>query len=102
MIPLTDRQKQLLDYLRSCNRCPSYIEMRDALGLTSKSGVHRLITALEERGFVRRLPNRSRAIELVEDAHLPRLTVPEIISEATSHGLVVGRLSGKYFCEVTL
>jgi repressor LexA len=44
---------------------PSFDEMKDALDLRSKSGIHRLITALEERGFIRRLPNRARAIEVV-------------------------------------
>jgi repressor LexA len=45
---------------------PSFDEMKDALGLKSKSGVHRLITGLEERGFIRRLPHRARAIEIVK------------------------------------
>jgi repressor LexA len=44
---------------------PSFDEMKDALDLRSKSGIHRLITALEERGFIRRLPNRARALEVV-------------------------------------
>lgn len=44
---------------------PSFDEMKTALELTSKSGIHRLITALEERGFIRRLPNRARAVEVV-------------------------------------
>lgn len=43
---------------------PSFDEMKDALDLASKSGIHRLITALEERGFIRRLPNRARALEV--------------------------------------
>jgi repressor LexA len=45
---------------------PSFDEMKDALDLASKSGIHRLITALEERGFIRRLPNRARALEVVK------------------------------------
>src|SRR5213083_1224687 len=52
---------------------PSFDEMKDALDLRSKSGIHRLITALEERGFIRRLPNRARAIEVVK---LPELAQP--------------------------
>ena len=44
---------------------PSFDEMKDALDLKSKSGIHRLITALEERGFIRRLPNRARALEVI-------------------------------------
>ncbi len=51
--------------------CPSFEEMREALALQSKSGVHRLIGALEERGYVRRLPNRARAIELVRRPEQP-------------------------------
>ena len=45
---------------------PSFDEMKDALSLKSKSGIHRLITALEERGFIRRLPNRARALEVIK------------------------------------
>jgi len=45
---------------------PSFDEMKDALDLKSKSGIHRLITALEERGFIRRLPNRARALEVIK------------------------------------
>ena len=45
---------------------PSFDEMKDALELKSKSGIHRLITALEERGFIRRLPNRARALEVLK------------------------------------
>lgn len=51
--------------------CPSFEEMREALALQSKSGVHRLIGALEERGYLRRLPNRARAIELVRKPEAP-------------------------------
>ena len=47
---------------------PSFDEMKDALDLKSKSGIHRLITALEERGFIRRLPNRARALEVIRAA----------------------------------
>jgi repressor LexA len=52
---------------------PSFDEMKDALDLRSKSGIHRLITALEERGFIRRLPNRARAIEVIK---LPEQSAP--------------------------
>jgi repressor LexA len=52
---------------------PSFDEMREALDLKSKSGVHRLISALEERKFIRRLPNRARALEIVK---LPEVNVP--------------------------
>ena len=65
---LTQQQQQLLEFLQTRLEqdgvCPSFDEMRDALDLKSKSGIHRLITALEERGFIRRLENRARAIEI--------------------------------------
>lgn len=67
---LTAKQKELLIYLNKIisdvGYCPSFEEMRDAMGLQSKSGIHRLITALEERGFIRKLPNRARAIEILK------------------------------------
>jgi repressor LexA len=75
MSPLTAQQKRLLDYLRSCELCPSFSEMRDAIGLSSKSGVYRLIAALEERGYIRRLHNRTRAIELTNGSP-PVIMVP--------------------------
>ena len=53
---------------------PSFDEMRDALGLASKSGVHRLVSGLEERGYIRRLANRARAIEILRPAGTPSLT----------------------------
>lgn len=71
---LTHMQAELLSFLRHRDaegNTPSFDEMRDALGLASKSGVHRLVTALEERGYLRRLPNRSRAIEVLAERHLP-------------------------------
>ena len=48
------------------NYCPSYDEMKNALNLASKSGIHRLLNSLEERGFIKRLPNRARAIEILK------------------------------------
>lgn len=66
---LTRKQYQLLQFvhrhLKEEGVSPSFDEMKDALGLRSKSGIHRLITALEERGFIRRLPHRARAIEIL-------------------------------------
>jgi repressor LexA len=66
---LTRKQHELLRFiqerLRESGVPPSFEEMKDALDLKSKSGIHRLITALEERGFIRRLPNRARALEVV-------------------------------------
>jgi repressor LexA len=67
---LTRKQYELLVYvndrLKETGIPPSFDEMKDALDLRSKSGIHRLIKALEERGFIRRLPNRARAIEVVK------------------------------------
>lgn len=67
---LTRKQLELLDFIRQrMDRDgvpPSFDEMKDALELRSKSGIHRLITALEERGFIRRLAHRARAIEIVK------------------------------------
>lgn len=67
---LTVKQRELLifidDRLKESGVSPSFDEMREALDLKSKSGVHRLISALEERGFIRRLPNRARALEVVK------------------------------------
>ena len=67
---LTKKQHELIcfisDRLAETGVSPSFEEMKDALDLKSKSGVHRLISALEERGFLRRLPNRARALEVVK------------------------------------
>jgi len=66
---LTRKQLELLlfinERLKESGVPPSFDEMKDALDLRSKSGIHRLITALEERGFIRRLPNRARALEVI-------------------------------------
>ncbi len=66
---LTRKQHELLlfihERLKETGIPPSFDEMKDALDLASKSGIHRLITALEERGFIRRLPNRARALEVL-------------------------------------
>jgi repressor LexA len=67
---LTRKQYELLRFiherLKESGVPPSFDEMKEALDLRSKSGIHRLITALEERGFIRRLPNRARAIEVIK------------------------------------
>jgi repressor LexA len=80
---LTRKQHELLMFINQringAGVSPSFDEMKDALGLKSKSGIHRLITGLEERGFIRRLPHRARALEILrmpQDAGLdttPRL-----------------------------
>ena len=66
---LTRKQYQLLMYIHKCLKDngvpPSFDEMKEALDLKSKSGIHRLITGLEERGFIRRLPHRARALEII-------------------------------------
>ena len=77
---LTSKQKELLlfihEKLQASGVPPSFDEMKEALELKSKSGIHRLITALEERGFIRRLAHRARALEVIrlpEGMHDPRL-----------------------------
>jgi repressor LexA len=68
---LTIKQSRLLDYLTKALKnnkvSPSFEEMRINLGLSSKSGVHRLVSSLEERGFIKRLHNKARAIKIIED-----------------------------------
>tara|TARA_B100001741_G_scaffold150585_1_gene124384 strand:+ start:10 stop:636 length:627 start_codon:yes stop_codon:yes gene_type:complete len=68
---LTKKQKELLDYITVVNKkfgiSPSYEEMKDKLKLKSKSGIHRIISALEERGFIRKLANKARAIEIIQN-----------------------------------
>jgi repressor LexA len=79
---LTRKQFELLRFiherLKEAGIPPSFDEMKDALDLRSKSGIHRLITALEERGFIRRLPNRARAIEVIR------------LPESVGHGMGMG------------
>ncbi len=74
---LTRKQHELLMFIheriKESGVSPSFDEMKDALDLASKSGIHRLITALEERGFLRRLPHRARALEVVK---LPEQAAP--------------------------
>jgi repressor LexA len=76
---LTRKQLELLLFINTRLKeegvPPSFEEMKDALDLQSKSGVHRLIVALEERGFIRRMPNRARALEVLKlpDAHNPAI-----------------------------
>ena len=74
---LTRKQIELLRFinerLHETGVPPSFDEMKDALELKSKSGIHRLILALEERGFIRRLPNRARALEVIK---LPESSTP--------------------------
>ena len=99
---LTQKQHELLCFidekLKDSGVSPSFEEMKEALGLKSKSGIHRLISALEERHFIRRLPNRARALEVLklpeggvhETTHSnvislrPETTVREVISNPAS------------------
>lgn len=79
---LTRKQHDLLMFihqrLKESGVPPSFEEMKEALDLRSKSGIHRLITALEERGFIRRLPNRARALEVIK---LPDSVMPGLASQ---------------------
>ena len=67
---LTVRQSQVLNLIiESVEKngvCPSFEEMKQAIGVKSKSGIHSIITALEERGYIRKLPNRARAVEVLK------------------------------------
>jgi repressor LexA len=80
---LTRKQQELLlfihERMKESGIPPSFDEMKDALDLASKSGIHRLITALEERGFIRRLPNRARALEVIKlpEAYSPSIRPPQ-------------------------
>jgi repressor LexA len=80
---LTRKQRELLQFIQErladTGISPSFDEMKDALGLKSKSGVHRLITGLEERGFIRRLPHRARALEVT------RLSDDQVTRNEASH-----------------
>jgi repressor LexA len=87
---LTAKQHELIRFiqqrLEDTGISPSFEEMKEALDLKSKSGVHRLISALEERGFLRRLPNRARALEVIrqpEDATPARASAPDNVVTMT-------------------
>ena len=91
---LTAKQMQLLQFIhRRLNEggvSPSFDEMKEALDLKSKSGVHRLITALEERGFIRRLPNRARALEVLrmpDGSPAPAPAAVDLTDEAGAGGV---------------
>lgn len=70
-IPLTERQGQLLDFLKTRRRAPTVREIMRALGIKSTSVVHTRLCELEERGFIRRMANRARAIQVIENPALP-------------------------------
>lgn len=89
---LTKKQHQLLMFIhermQSDGVAPSFDEMKLALDLKSKSGIHRLIGALEERGFLRRLPHRARALEVVK--------LPEDVAGSDTSGTPSNVISGKF------
>lgn len=92
---LTRKQYELLMFiherLKETGIPPSFDEMRDALDLKSKSGIHRLVNALEERGFLRRLPNRARALEVVR---LPDSQSPGLASAHRQPGFTPSVVGG--------
>ncbi|MBL8536307.1 MAG: transcriptional repressor LexA [Hyphomonadaceae bacterium] len=104
---LTAKQKELLLYIheriKETGVSPSFDEMKEALDLASKSGIHRLITALEERGFLRRLPHRARALEVLKlpDSAAPAAPPkgrgafkPSVVSESRSTGVpILGQIA---------
>ena len=90
---LTKKQKNLLLFinkkLRASGVSPSYEEMKDSLNLKSKSGIHRLISALEERGFIRRLAHKARALEVIK---LPETASANDIYNSFSPSVIKGGL----------
>ncbi len=114
---LTRKQYELLMYidrhLRTHGVSPSFDEMKDALDLKSKSGIHRLITGLEERGFIHRLPHRARALEILrlpenmqpESARPPQQGngfAPNVIEGGFKETLTGGRISDAAAVEIPL
>lgn len=79
---LTQKQYNLLMFINKVNKetgqCPSFDEMKDAIGLRSKSGIHALISSLEERGFIKKIPHKARAMEVVR---LPKFKPQAVIDE---------------------
>ena len=98
---LTVKQHELLLFinkrLNELGVSPSFDEMREALDLKSKSGVHRLISALEERGFIRRLPNRARALEVLKlpESAAPAAPTPRPIVAAAANDTIEIPLHGR-------
>ena len=98
---LTAKQHELLNFihdrLSATGVSPSFDEMREALDLKSKSGVHRLISALEERQFIRRLPNRARALEVVRmpDVATPAAAAPRPIIPAAANDTIEIPMHGR-------
>lgn len=91
---LTRKQHELIRFIQSkleeTGISPSFEEMKEALDLKSKSGVHRLISALEERGFIRRLPNRARALEVLKQPeNAPGRPAPRAVAANSNAGAAV-------------
>lgn len=102
---LTRKQYELLIFiekrLAEDGVSPSFDEMKEALGLRSKSGIHRLITGLEERGFIRRLPHRARALEVLKlpdnyVAPKPKRTAGEPTPNAPTNGFAPNVIEGDF------
>lgn len=99
---------ELLQFIRGYQarkgHSPSYDEMREAVGLSSKAGIHRLVTALHERGYIRRHANRARAIVVMDDLHvqlddsdlyrLYELAEAERVSAEVLAGQIISRALG--------
>ena len=96
---LTAKQRELLlfihDRIKETGVSPSFDEMKDALNLASKSGIHRLITALEERGFIRRLANRARALEVVKLPESATPTAPPGGRQSFKPSVIPGRMTSE-------
>jgi len=105
---LTRKQHELIRFiqqrLEESGVSPSFEEMKEALDLKSKSGVHRLISALEERGFIRRLPNRARALEVLRQPDdvskvvartAPKVTAPARVTPPPANDVVEIPLHGR-------
>ena len=93
---LTRKQHELLIFIQNrledSGISPSFEEMKEALDLKSKSGVHRLISALEERGFIRRLPNRARALEVLREPESSvQRSTPRVAANSNGAGSVPAR-----------
>ena len=93
---LTRKQHELLMFvherLKESGVPPSFDEMKDALDLRSKSGIHRLIKALEERGFIKRLPNRARALEVIRLPESMQTSLPPARARGFSPSVIEGNL----------
>ena len=90
----TSRQAELLHYLERYivdhdGVAPSFEEMKEHMGLSAKSGGHRLLAALEERGKIRRIANRARAIEVVEEDPFAGISSAQMVEELKRRGVVL-------------